>query len=252
MFETSFVRPGVVAAPGRAGIFGVSLMIHTAAIVGVIAVGIRSVGFPEQPPDAYAVVFTPAEVALPPAVGTPELVRRDPAPPAEPSSDTPRVTAPRDAVPVVIPDTAAPLDPATVSGDGAGASDVPGGSGAMGRPFGVPSGVGSGEGTGGIPLDGTLPFQPGGEVRPAQVLERVRPDYPAIALRNGISGRVTIRCIIGRDGQIRDPEVIASTFTAFDQAAIDAVRKWRFAPGTLRGKPVDTWFELTVRFEAVR
>jgi hypothetical protein len=43
--------------------------------------------------------------------------------------------------------------------------------------------------------------------------------------------------------------VATSSFGAFEQPAIDAVRQWVFAPGTLNGQAVDTIFELTVRFQ---
>jgi hypothetical protein len=34
----------------------------------------------------------------------------------------------------------------------------------------------------------------------------------------------------------------------FNQPVIDALRQWTFAPGTLHGSPVDTYFELTITF----
>ncbi len=34
-----------------------------------------------------------------------------------------------------------------------------------------------------------------------------------------------------------------------DQAAVDAVRRWKFKPGTLNGQPVDVIFNLTVNFK---
>jgi len=64
-----------------------------------------------------------------------------------------------------------------------------------------------------------------------------------------MSGSVTVECIIDKTGHIRDVRVVKSSFTAFDQPAVDAVQKWVFAPGTLHGQPVDTIFQLTVVFQ---
>jgi TonB family protein len=57
-----------------------------------------------------------------------------------------------------------------------------------------------------------------------------------------------LQCVIDKSGRIRDVHVVNSTFSAFEQPAIDAVQQWLFAPGTLKGEPVDTIFELTVKF----
>ena len=80
------------------------------------------------------------------------------------------------------------------------------------------------------------------------VIHREQPVYPPLALRAHMQGSVVVQCIVGRSGEIRDVQVVRSTFAAFEQSAVDAVRKWRFTPGMLSGKPVDTIFELTVNF----
>jgi protein TonB len=91
-------------------------------------------------------------------------------------------------------------------------------------------------------------YRPGADVKPAVVIQRVDPLYPRLAIAARMSGTVVIHCVIDKSGNIREPQVMSSTFTAFNQPAIDAVQQWRFSPGTMRGKPVDTYFELTVRF----
>jgi protein TonB len=63
-----------------------------------------------------------------------------------------------------------------------------------------------------------------------------------------MSGTVRLHCVIDRNGRPREAEVVSSTFNVFDQPALDALQRWTFAPGTLRGQPVDTYFELTIRF----
>jgi periplasmic protein TonB len=83
------------------------------------------------------------------------------------------------------------------------------------------------------------------------VIHRVDPAYPATMIRARMGGWVVLQCIIDKSGHIRDVSVVRSSFGAFEQPAIDAVQKWLFTPGTLRGQPVDVIFELTVKFEVL-
>ncbi|MCY1023519.1 energy transducer TonB [Pyxidicoccus sp. MSG2] len=86
--------------------------------------------------------------------------------------------------------------------------------------------------------------------RPPAVLKQVAPDYPRRARSDGIQGLVVVRIIIGTDGKV-EPEntrVIRSV-PALDQAAIDAVSRWRFSPALGReGRPVRVIIEIPVEF----
>lgn len=246
MFDTSLVRSRTVDAPRRVGLFTVSVAIHTAVALGAVAMSIATVEFPAQSPDQLEIFRPVAAVSVPPALGDgepPRPVRREqPSAPAEPAE----VTAPME-VPVEPPVPETPgtgADPIENRGNGEAGS----GNGTGGHPLGEPGGVGDGTpGEIGIPDAG--PRVPGGEVRAARVLRRVEPRYPSAFVAARKTAVVTVRCVIDRNGRIRDPEVIASSWAPFNEAVIDAVRQWTFAPGTMRGEPVDTWFELTVRFE---
>jgi protein TonB len=59
----------------------------------------------------------------------------------------------------------------------------------------------------------------------------VPPEYPADALRKGIRGEVRVQITVGGDGKVKSATVVNSSPAAvFDRAALDAVRRWRFAP----------------------
>jgi TonB family protein len=60
---------------------------------------------------------------------------------------------------------------------------------------------------------------------------------------------VIVECVIDRNGAVRDVKVLKPLPFGLDQAAADAVRKWRFKPGTLNGQAVDVIFNLTVNFK---
>jgi protein TonB len=117
----------------------------------------------------------------------------------------------------------------------------PNGSGGGGGPDGG-HGRGSGEGSGEGPVLVT-----GDMVKPV-LLEKIEPIYPEVARRAGLGGRVTIRAIIGLDGNVESAEVFASRNPLFDQAALDAVREWRYRPATMNGAPVRVYFTVVVDF----
>ncbi|MGY0559561.1 energy transducer TonB [Luteimonas sp. A277] len=75
------------------------------------------------------------------------------------------------------------------------------------------------------------------------------PTYPRSALRRGHSGEVLVRALVGVDGRPRQVEVIgSSSHRALDQAALRAVRNWRFQPAMQDGQPVAEPVEIPVEF----
>ncbi len=77
---------------------------------------------------------------------------------------------------------------------------------------------------------------------------RVEPEYPEIACQAGIEGRVTVRVWVGRDGSVKDVNVLRSDNEIFDESVLAAVRLWRFDPAMQAGRPVDVWTTLPIRF----
>ena len=75
----------------------------------------------------------------------------------------------------------------------------------------------------------------------------VRPVYPADAQSRKIQGIVIIEATIGADGRVRDTRVLRSV-AMLDEAALAAVRQWKYAPTLLDGKPVAVIMTVTVNF----
>jgi TonB family protein len=92
------------------------------------------------------------------------------------------------------------------------------------------------------------PLRVGGDVRAPVVMEKVEPVYTDAARKAGINGIVIVESIIGRDGVVKNVSVLKPLPFGLDQAAVDAVKQWKFKPGMLEGKPVDVIFNLTVNF----
>jgi TonB family protein len=94
---------------------------------------------------------------------------------------------------------------------------------------------------------GQAPLRVGGDIaEPKKVLD-VKPVYPEAALKQKISGIVIMEAIIDTTGAVRDAKVLRSQ-PLLDQAAIDAVKQWRFTPTLLNGAPVEVIMTVTVNF----
>jgi len=73
------------------------------------------------------------------------------------------------------------------------------------------------------------------------------PDYPAIARSARVTGTVILEAVIAEDGTVRDVRVLRS-IRLLDEAAIEAVRQWRFTPTLLNGEAVPVIMTVTVAF----
>ena len=95
----------------------------------------------------------------------------------------------------------------------------------------------------------TRPPEAGPCVVPPKVISTVDPVYSEHARKAGVEGTVVLWLIVEKDGNPRDDiRVARSLDKELDQAAVDAVRKWKFQPATLQGKPVAVQFTVEVNF----
>jgi len=77
----------------------------------------------------------------------------------------------------------------------------------------------------------------GGDVQMASVINRVQPIYPILARQTHTQGTVRLNTVIDRDGRVIEVKYLSGP-TMLMQAAMDAVKQWRFKPTTLNGTPV--------------
>lgn len=85
----------------------------------------------------------------------------------------------------------------------------------------------------------------------AQLIHRVEPVYPRIAILTGIQGEVRLHAIIAKDGTIQSLSV-SSGHPILAQAALEAVRQWRYRPYVLNGHSVEVETFITVNFRKNR
>jgi protein TonB len=81
----------------------------------------------------------------------------------------------------------------------------------------------------------------------AYLINRVDPVYPRVAVTAGIQGQVKLHAVIARNGKIESLELI-SGHPLLVQAALDAVRQWRYRPYYLNGEAVEVETFITVNF----
>ena len=82
----------------------------------------------------------------------------------------------------------------------------------------------------------------------AQLISRIEPRYPPLAVQIHLHGTVILHAIISRDGTITSL-VVVSGHPLLVGAALDAVKQWRYRPTLLDGEPVEVDTTITVRFQ---
>jgi len=93
----------------------------------------------------------------------------------------------------------------------------------------------------------TAPVRIGGNVAAANIIQRVEPVYPPIAKTAHVSGTIILHAIISKDGTIEQLEYVSGP-PLLMQAAMSAVKQWRYRPTMLNGDAVDVDTTISVIF----
>ena len=93
----------------------------------------------------------------------------------------------------------------------------------------------------------SAPISVGGDVQMAKLIRKVTPEYPPIARAARISGVVHLIGTIGKDGAIRNLQLV-SGHPILARAAMQAVAQWLYQPTLLNGKPVEVIAPIEVSF----
>ncbi|MBO9540646.1 TonB family protein [bacterium] len=88
-----------------------------------------------------------------------------------------------------------------------------------------------------------------GDLGQRRIIEQHPPSYPASAQRLGVEGDVRLRVWVSAEGRVSRVEVVRLSGTPeMDRRAVDALKRWRFAPLPDGAAPVTQWGEITLRF----
>jgi protein TonB len=220
---------------GRTGAtLTISIIIHSAL---VIAIAILPLLFYDSLPSQEALkafFVAPLEIAPPP-----------PPPPPPPANAVVRA-APRVQVqpqgfvaPVEVPDEITPEEGLDLGLGAAGGVDG-----------GVPGGVVGGV-VGGLPIEAPPPpakvVRIGGQIAQPKLIRQVKPVYPDLAVQSRVSALVILEAEVDTRGQVKSVKVLRG-HPLFDEAAIDAVKQWRYQPLLLNGEPTGFILTVTVNF----
>ena len=91
------------------------------------------------------------------------------------------------------------------------------------------------------------PFRIGDGIRPPARVVDVAPVYPPEAREARVQGVVILEVTLSRTGEVSDVEVVRST-PLLDEAAVAAVRQWRYEPTLVDGEPVSVLMTVTMNF----
>ena len=233
----------------RSRVFGpgaVSLLAHVVVIAAIIVLPL-ALGEDVLPATSEAVrafFVPPPEVALPPPPPPPPPAGVRSSVKAAPAAPRPQAEATFTA-PIEVPETIVPDQGIDLGVEGG----VPGG-----VEGGVPGGVVGGV-VGGLPSEApppaaVKPVRVGGMVRTPKLLNRVNPQYPEIAKAARTSALLILEATVGIDGRVQDVKVLRG-HPLFDDAAVSAVRQWRYQPLLLNGIPMPFVATVTVQFNIV-
>lgn len=80
-------------------------------------------------------------------------------------------------------------------------------------------------------------------------LNNPAPDYPGMSRRMGEEGRVLLKVLVSADGNADSVQLEQTSGSErLDQAAINAVKRWRFVPAQLAGKALSAYVLVPVKF----
>ncbi|MCX5800843.1 MAG: TonB family protein [Candidatus Eisenbacteria bacterium] len=109
-----------------------------------------------------------------------------------------------------------------------------------------------------IQIRGEIPNEneiPGSDVfiafeQPPQLVKRVQPVYPEMARQAAVGGKVIVQFYVDKKGDVKQAKIIKADpkGLGFEEAATEAVMKWKFTPALQRETPVGVWVAQTISF----
>src|SRR5262245_40901608 len=223
------VSPGVRVQAGSRYTMLLSVVAHVLIVAAVVIVPLMATAVMPVPAAGEEIFIIAAAAPPPPPLPTPPV----------PTTATPTAVVNPNAAPIDQPDEIGPeLPPPVVTNDFTDGGVPPLGP-TSGSGFGTEVGIGR-DTAAPIPPPPPVPqkpVRPGGDIREPVKVKHVPPVYPQIAINARIQGRVVIDAVIGTDGVVRDARILNGT-PLLNQAALDAVKQWRYTPTMLNNVPV--------------
>jgi protein TonB len=248
LFQSSMIENNRIKSSSKTLDFLIALSVNMAILAGPILAGLIYTDTLNMRQFETTFLMAPPPPPPPPPAPAAPMVKAAP---------VRRVfeTAGKLIAPTVVPKTIAVIKEAPLP------PDVGGG----GVPGGVPGGVAGGS-MGGV-IGGVIggvnttviaplapkenrpkaPVRVGGRVREPKLVYRVDPTYPPLARQTHMQGVVVIDAILDEQGNVVEAKITSGP-PLLIQAALDAVRKWKYEPTYLNDQPVQVQLNVTVTF----
>ena len=254
MFET--VMPETFESRSKLVLYEtlpLSIALHALGLSAAFVIAVWNVVFPAQSPRvvrAYTLATIPDPPPPPPLLQAKAPKIQMPKPLPTPMD---KITAPT-VIPDTIPQIPDPPPPPALSlapapepsaGADSGSPDGKLGGDIAGKVHGVAGGIA-------FPDDGRVHIDRNQSL-PLLPISQDYPIYPEEGKKKQLEDQVIVRYVIGKNGRVIDVQIIDHAHDPmFDQAAVEAIRQWRFRPMIKDGKPVEVVHELAVNFQLIR
>lgn len=204
---------------------------HPVAMVAAISINVAAI---------TAVMLARTGIVVLPPGAIPLIPISEPPPPEPIDKAEPQRPAPDP--PIYVPPRRVPVDQPIDDRVGVDTGDQPV------RPGGTSEGVDTGRAEP-TPTPTPLPVIVEATPLPSAARE-FQPPYPPQLLRIGVEGKAVVRVLVGTDGRVKQVAIISADDPLFaDATERQALRRWRFRPATRDGVAVESWKQMTVRFE---
>jgi periplasmic protein TonB len=217
----------------------VSILLHSALVIAVAILPLLFYNALPSSEGLKAFFVAPLEVAPPPPPPPPPPAGARAIVKAAPKIE---VQQPQGFVaPIEVPNEIKPEEGLDLGAEGGVAGGVEGG---------VPGGVVGGV-VGGLPSEAPPPpskvVRIGGQIAQPKLIRQVKPVYPDLAVQSRVSALVILEAEVDTRGHVKAVKVLRG-HPLFDDAAIEAVKQWRYQPLLLNGEPTGFILTVTVNF----
>ncbi len=91
-------------------------------------------------------------------------------------------------------------------------------------------------------------YEPGGDVKPPKLIHYVEPEFSPSSKEAYVEGTVKISTVVTSAGNPTACRIISGLSSEEDRTAMEALKQWKFEPGTKSGKPVNVKITVEIDF----
>jgi protein TonB len=82
-----------------------------------------------------------------------------------------------------------------------------------------------------------------------QVIKKVEPKYPELAMRAGLEGKVWVKIWVDKEGKPKQVVILKSDAEIFNEPSVEAAKQFLFTPAYMNNGPVSVWVSVPFKFK---